>query len=172
MRWVAALVLAAVASSAAAKPTTIHNESRTWAKGDIATLVSTDGFVVIALTMRDYECSACGHVVTQARELFEIDAPGVWHVYVMYVDGRMGSADEIVAGARLPVIALYADGHLIAARSSNASRDDATAWLERNAARAAKLDGASPLDCAQRLIDLVISPGRIGADDLVRMRDL
>jgi len=142
-----------------------------WSPGLIARRIAARGHVVIALVRPDPRCDECWQQTKIARGLHRIDAPGEWHVTVVYGVDELRDAGEILAGAELPVLALYRDGHLLGARAGSASATEAADWLARTAARTRRLP-EGPLPCTRRLIDLLVATGRLGAADLVRYVDL
>ena len=157
--WVIALI-AAASVDAAAKPATVEHARMRWQAAELASLLDDGGYVVVLLKAKVDPADPIQAVVT-------LPAPGPWHVYVLYDDDPVDSGDRIMPGASLPVIGFFARGELIAARSSSSDLGDAERWMTRNADRV-RAHLFSPLDCARRFVDIWLTSGRLGADDLWR----
>jgi hypothetical protein len=170
MRWASiAIALTATSSRAAAKPTLGAPTSELWGPTLISEILEEDGFVALALT--ENECVGCVELNRVARKIDRVDAPGRWHVHVVFAEGYVVDAHEVLPGSRLPVLVLARHGHVLAARDAFASVDEAEAWLAASARRTAHIAGG-PLACTSRMVDLLVAPGRLGASDLIRFADL
>ena len=165
-----AIALAAQADPAPKTPIDVTHQR--WTERGIADLVAQDGYVVLVFTSTDLDCEPCRRLWAAVVTVSEVAFAARWHFTVVRTDDNDDfDADAILPGSDLPLVVMYRDRRLLAARSGFYSGDELEAWMAKTAVRTRRMKG-EPLACARRLADMLVAHDPVGVADLVRYVEL